>query len=166
MVEGEISQVKSKYFLMLPGYLSQFRHNQTTSTMLHNGTTFFLFRFDFTPWEVEWDLKHNAIPKRTTATRRPENFDKLAWNIRRMDRGPFTADSGGCDAAPVRPDDVRMRQHRYTHVYKSPVFFTSIGQIQFVKTLLRLTYEAAVNGNHIFMIGHPIILFVQTHIGG
>lgn len=54
----------------------------------------------------------------------------------------------------------------HSHVYRGPVFFTSIGQIQFVKTLLRLTYEAAVNGNHISMIGHPIILFVQTHIGG
>lgn len=49
-----------------------------------------------------------------------------------------------------------------THVYRGPVFFTSIGQIQFVKTLLRLTYEAVVNGNHISVIGHPIIPFVQT----
>lgn len=64
-------------------------------------------------------------------------------------------------------DDVWMRQHRYiTHVYRGPVFFTSIGQIQFVKTLLRLTYEAAVNGNHISVIGHPIIPFVQTCAGG
>lgn len=46
---------------------------------------------------------------------------------------------------------------------EAPVFFTSIGQIRFVKTLLRLTYEAVVNGNHISVIGHPIILLVQTH---
>lgn len=49
-----------------------------------------------------------------------------------------------------------------THVYRGSVFFTSIGQIRFVKTLLRLTYEAVVNGNRISVIGHPIILPVQT----
>lgn len=50
-----------------------------------------------------------------------------------------------------------------THVYRASVFFTSIRQIRFVKTLLRLTYEAVVNGNHISVIGHPIIPPVQTH---
>lgn len=49
-----------------------------------------------------------------------------------------------------------------THVYRGSVFFTSIGQIRFVKTLLRLTYEAVVNGNRISVIGHPIIPPVQT----
>lgn len=49
-----------------------------------------------------------------------------------------------------------------THVYRGSVFFTSIGQIGFVKTLLRLTYEAVVNGNRISVIGHPIIPPVQT----
>lgn len=53
--------------------------------------------------------------------------------------------------------------NRYiTHVYRGSVFFTSIGQIRFVKTLLRLTYEAVVNGNRISVIGHPIIPPVQT----
>lgn len=49
-----------------------------------------------------------------------------------------------------------------THVYRGSVFFASIGQIGFVKTLLRLTYEAVVNGNRISVIGHPIIPPVQT----
>lgn len=58
-------------------------------------------------------------------------------------------------------DDVWM-----TSTYTALDILTSIGQIQFVKTLLRLTYEAAVNGNHISVIGHPIIPFIQTHIVG
>lgn len=74
----------------------------------------------------------------------------------------------GCDM--VLPPVLMMcggdSTYTLSHVCGGPVFFTTAGQIQFVRTLLRLTYEAAVNENHISVIGHPIIPFVQTRIGG
>lgn len=75
----------------------------------------------------------------------------------------WRAAAASASAAILSDGGVGGGGSRYiTHVYRGSVFFTSIGQIRFVKTLLRLTYEAVVNGNRISVIGHPIIPPVQT----
>lgn len=92
--------------------------------------------------------------------------DMLIWRLHgylravRADRLPLKLLRHGAAASL----DDGWRQHRYiTHACRRHVFFTSVGQIRFVKSLLRLTYEAVVNGNHISVIGHPIIPPIQTH---
>lgn len=61
-----------------------------------------------------------------THTQKSWNIDKRLWYILCVGLSPVRVDINGCDVAPVRPDDVRMRQHRYTHTYTDARHFSHL----------------------------------------